>query len=92
MVQLPSLEEAMMCQQLKEEFEYYLGNQEELVSQYNGKFIVIKGQKVIGVFDSQLDAIQETSKQHELGTFLVQKCEPGSTSYSQTYHSRVALG
>ena len=82
----------MMCQQLREEFEYYLRNQEELVSQYNGKFIVIKGHKVIGVFDSQLRAIQETSKQHELGTFLVQKCEPGSTSYSQTYHSRVVVG
>ena len=76
---------------LKEEFEYYLEHQDELVKQYNGKFIVIKDCNVIGVFDSELKAIEETVKDHELGTFLVQKCEPGNESYTQTYHSRVVF-
>jgi predicted aspartyl protease len=77
-----------MTEQLKKEFQYYLENQAELVKQYNGKFIVIKDNKVIGTYDSELEAVTETSKQHELGTFLVQKCEPGTSSYTQTYHSR----
>jgi len=73
------------------EFNYYLEHQQELVQKYNGKIIVIKDQKVIGIFDSELEAIHEISKEHKLGTFLVQKCEPGKESYTQTYHSRVAL-
>lgn len=80
-----------MTAALNEEFQYYLGHQDELVKQYRGKFVVIKGAAVIGVFDSELEAIEKTSQEHELGTFLVQKCEPGTEGYSQTYHSRVVF-
>jgi hypothetical protein len=76
---------------LESEFKYYLENQKELVKKYNGKFIVIKDLEVIGAYDSELEAVQKTSEQYELGTFLVQKCEIGSESYTQTYHSRVSL-
>jgi len=76
---------------LKKEFEYYLEHQEELVKKYNGKFIVIKGGKVIGEYDSPLEAVEKASEKYELGTFLVQKCEPGSESYTQAYHSRVSF-
>lgn len=76
---------------LEKEFQYYLEHQNELVEKYNGKYIVIKNQQVISVFDNELDAIKKTSTDHELGTFLVQKCEPGTSSYTQTYHSRVAF-
>jgi hypothetical protein len=74
---------------LENEFKFYLENQSELVKKYNGKYIVIKNSEIIGVFDSEIDAVQKTSEHHELGTFLVQKCEPGKESYTQTYHSRV---
>jgi hypothetical protein len=77
-----------MLKPLEIEFKYYLEHQDELVKKYNGRIIVIKGQSVIGDYDSEITAIEETSKNHELGTFLVQKCEPGTKSYSQTYHSR----
>ena len=80
-----------MAQNLEKEFEYYLEHQDELVEKYNGKFIVIKDCNVIGVFESELEAIEHTAKQYELGTFLVQKCEPGSEAYTQTYHSRVVF-
>lgn len=74
---------------LENEFKFYLENQSELVKKYNGKYIVIKNIEIIGVFDSEIDAVEKTSEHHELGTFLVQKCEPGKESYTQTYHSRV---
>jgi hypothetical protein len=77
--------------ELEKEFEYYLQNQEELLQKYEGKFVVIKDDAVIGVYETELEAVEETSKKHELGTFLVQKCEPGSESYTYTYHSRVAF-
>ena len=78
-------------EKLEREFKYYVEHQDELVEKYNGKFVVIKGCNVIAAFDSELEAIEKTVEQYELGTFLVQKCEPGSESYTQTYHSRVAL-
>ena len=80
-----------MTEQLKKEFEYYLSHQGELVKQYDGKYIVIKDLQVIGSFDSALEAVEKTTEHHELGTFLVQWCEHGNASYTQTYHSRVSV-
>ena len=77
--------------ELEKEFNYYLEHQDELVKQYNGKFIVIKDCSVIGAYDSEMEAVTKTTEEHKLGTFLVQKCEPGIESYTQTYHSRVAF-
>lgn len=76
---------------LEREFKFYLENQSSLVGKYNGRFIVIKDCKVIGDYDNEIQAIRETSKVHKPGTFLIQKCEPGSDSYTQTFHSRVAF-
>ena len=80
-----------MTKPLEKEFKYYLENQDELVKKYNGKVVVIKNSEVIGVFDTEIEAIDKTSEKEELGTFLVQKCEPGTDSYSQMYNSRVAF-
>lgn len=78
-----------MSKPLEKEFKYYLDNQDELVKKYNGKYIVIKNQKVIGSYTTEFGAIKKTSQKEKLGTFLVQKCEPGEDSYSQMFHSRV---
>ena len=76
---------------LQQEFEYYLEHQQELVRQYRGKFIVIVDQKVVGSYDSELEAVTQASKSYKLGTFLVQRCEPGTEAYTHTYHSRIAF-
>jgi hypothetical protein len=73
------------------EFEFYLERQEELVSQYDGKFVVIHGREVIGSYDDEIEAIERTAQRFPLGSFLVQKCEPGSESYTQTFHSPVVV-
>ena len=74
---------------LEQEFKYYLANQKQLVEKYDGRFIVIKDNRVLGAHDTEMDAIRATVCEHELGTFLVQKCELGDRSYIQTFHSRV---
>ena len=74
---------------LEREFNYYLEHQDELVKKHSGKVLAIKGEQVIGVFNSEIKAVSKISHQHPLGTFLVQKCEPGPESYTQTFHSRV---
>jgi len=80
-----------MTQQLVKEFDYYLEHQNELVEKYNGKYIVIKDTQVIGAYNSEIEAVEQSLQKYEPGTFLVQKCEPGSNSYTQTYHSRVVF-
>lgn len=80
-----------MSKQLEKEFKYYLDKQDKLVKEFNGKFIVIKNREVIGAYDTEVEAIEKTSEKYILGTFLVQKCEPGSKSYTQSYRSRVAF-
>ena len=74
---------------LEQEFKYYLDHQQELVDKYNGKFVVIVGESVDGVYGSQPEAYIESSKKHALGTFLIQKVSPGNQDYTQTFHSRV---
>ena len=74
---------------LEREFDYYLAHQNELVKQHSGKVVVIKDDALVGVYGSELEAIRKTSKQFPLGTFLVQKCEPGTAAYTETFHSRV---
>jgi hypothetical protein len=75
---------------LQKEFEYYRAHQDELVKKYNGKFVVIKGAEVLGAYGTPRQAVEETQKNHDLGTFLVQKCTPGDKDYTATFHSRVA--
>ena len=75
---------------LKAEYDYYLAHQEDLLRDYKGRVIVLKGQRVIGVYDDEKTALFETQKTEPLGTFLVQKVEPGTTAYTVTFHSRVA--
>lgn len=76
---------------LKEEFEYYLSHQNELLKKYAGKYLVIKNKSVIGVYDSEIDAYTETVKKEEAGTFLIQECQPGNESYTQTFRTRVVF-
>jgi len=82
---------AAMTSPLQKEFQFYLDHQDEMVAKYEGKFIVIKGGEVLGVYDDELTAVTETHKSHELGTFLVQRVSKGTSAYSQTFHSRVVF-
>lgn len=76
---------------LKKEFDWYLAHQIELVARFNGRFVVIKGERVLNDFADQVSAVTETQKTHELGTFLVQKVTPGDEAYTQTFHSRASF-
>jgi hypothetical protein len=80
-----------MARTLKDEFEYYRANQKKLVEQYGGKVIVIKDATVVGSYDSEIAALEASKNKFELGTFLIQKVEPGEEAYTQFFHSRVSF-
>ena len=74
---------------LSADFQFYLANQNEIVEKYDGKVVAIKAGKILGAYPDHLTAINETVKEHKMGTFLVQLVSPGTAAYTATYHSRV---
>ena len=76
---------------LEKEFKYYIENQKELVQKYEGKYIVIRGEKVVGSYNTEAEAYGKSIKKYELGTFMIQLCSPGKESYTHTFHSRVVF-
>jgi len=74
---------------LQDLFQWYLDNQNEIVQKYNGKYIVIKSNAIVGSYNSDIEAILESEKKYELGTFLVQRCSPGTEAYTQNFSSRI---
>ena len=82
------VEEAKM---LEKEYKYYLDNQKDLLKKYEGKFVVIKGNEIVGDYSSEKEAYEESIKKYELGTFLIQQCLSDKEKPIQSFHSRVQL-
>lgn len=76
---------------LESEFQYYIQHQDELVELYDGRYIVIAGQRVVGDYATFAEAVTETLKTRQQGTFIVQRCSEGPKDYTFTYHSRVRI-
>lgn len=74
---------------LQSMFDYYLQNQDELVKQYNGQFLVITQDGVQGAFASKEEAYFDAAKKYGVGNFILQLCTEGDDAYTQTFHSRV---
>lgn len=61
---------------LKEEIQTYFEKKEELIKENNNKFVLIKGKKIISIFDSDIDALKEGYKLFKKGAFLVKRIVP----------------
>lgn len=71
-----------------EDFDFFLENYDELFKKYGHKFIVIKNKTILGVYDTEVDAINATSKTYPIGSFIVQECngdESGYTNYVSSW-------
>jgi hypothetical protein len=69
------------------ELEYFIANQEELVSRYRGQSLVIRGSELVGVYSSPLDAYLAARRSYPAGTFMIQPCEPGPDAYTVTINA-----
>ena len=81
----------MVNNYLQKQLDYFKSNQEKFVKKYNEKFLVIKDQRIQGVYDSEIEAYTNAKDKFGLGNFLIQQCLPGQESYTQTFHSRIAI-
>ena len=57
---------------LNTEFKFYKQNKSDLLAKYEGKYVVIVGESVVGSYDSYQEAVTVTAKTHKPGTFFVQ--------------------
>ena len=76
---------------LEQDFQFYRTHQDEMVAQYDGRVVAIKNGVVLGDYGSYLEALTETAKAHDEGTFLLQKVSEGGADYTSTYSSRVSF-
>lgn len=77
---------------LEKEFSYYQTYKEEFLEKYEGKFIVIIGHEVVGVYDSYSDALLDSQGQYEMGTFLIQHCSNNKGTDNQMFYSTSEIG
>lgn len=71
-----------------EDFDFFLEHYNELFEKYGRKFVVIKNKNILGVYDTEVDAINATSKTYPIGSFIVQECngdESGYTNYVSSW-------
>ena len=62
---------ATIIMQFEKEQAFYEANKTELRSKYAGKRVVISCDKVLGVYDSDRQAIRETTQTMPRGSFMV---------------------
>ena len=68
----------------RDELEFFIANQDDLVGKYRGKTLVIRGHAVVAVHENVLQAYLQAQKDYEIGTFMIQRCEPGPEAYTVT--------
>ena len=75
------------------EYLWYLANEEDLLSRYYGRFVVIKDEAVIADYSNKIAAWRETIKSHVPGTFIIHHCVPDSEKRMRrlTNHQLVAI-
>ena len=72
----------------KDDFNYFIEHYQEFYDEYGHRFIAIKNSEILGVYDTEKEAITDVSKKHPLGTFIVQECngeESGYTNYVSSW-------
>ena len=76
----------------KKDFEYFIEHYQELYEKYGHKFIAIKNKTVLGVYNSEIAAMDDISKQYPLGTFIIQECNGDESGYTNYISSWQIIG
>jgi hypothetical protein len=75
---------------VRDNFDYYTANQDEIVKGRLGEFVVIKDSAVVGYYGTEGDALK-AMKGNELETFIIQKCQVPGTDVITFHNNQVAF-
>lgn len=82
-----------MNEQLQEtDYKWFLDNYRQLYAQYGESYLAIKGQKVLGSYDTYAEALHQTEKTEPLGSFIVQYCNGKENGYTNYIASTFVMG
>jgi hypothetical protein len=73
---------------LSDDFDYYTAHQDEIINGHLGEFVVIKDAVVLGYYKAEMEAFN-SMKNHELGTFMVKKCQLPGTDIVTYFNNQV---
>ena len=71
-------------QDRENDFKFFVDNFDALFDEYGRCYLAIKDREILGTFSSAADAVDRLSAEHELGTYIVQKCFGDKRSYTAT--------
>lgn len=65
---------------LDKDIKFFRTNRLKIAEKFPGKYVVIKGQKLIGVYNSHKEAYEATTQTHEVGSFIIEAADlpPGT--------------
>jgi len=72
----------------KEDFMWYLENQDSLVEKYNGQYLAISGKDVIFHSVDKEKAYNKAVDSVGQGNFILQLCTPGADAYTMTFSTQ----
>lgn len=67
---------------LKEEREFFEQSLPEWLNKYNGKVVLVKGKELIGVFNTEDEALSEGARRFQLQPFLIRRVQPQQAEVS----------
>ena len=73
------------------DYDFFINNLVALYKKYGHCFIVIKNESVIGVYNNFDDALTDTLKTENPGTFLIQECVEDPKELVLTFQGNVAF-
>ena len=73
------------------DYDFFINNLAELYKEYGHRFLVIKNEKVVGVYNSFDDALTETLKTEKPGSFLIQECVENPKDLVLTFQGNIAF-
>lgn len=74
------------------DFNYFKENRDEIIKEHKGEFVVIKNAEVLGYYKTEENALKDMiEKEHELGSFIIQKCVTAEEDKVMYYTRRVAF-
>ena len=64
------------------DYQWFLSNCNELFKQFGSTYLAIKNKTVLGNYKTYAEGVLATSKQEEIGTFIIQKCGIDESAYT----------
>lgn len=67
---------------MNSDFEWFVANYDELFKKYGTGYLVIKDERVYGVYDSYGVAVKKAWQEHKPGTVSIQYCDGTESAYT----------